>query len=134
MDLAQQLRTAQAEQFVVAVQITAMISKALAAIIGFREFVILQHGAHGAVYDEHTLLHGLLQALGLLRIVPRQWLINHGWLFKIGFLCLGICACASGLLGCHGQYGEMRWSGFACGLSDLYRVQSGLACHIWLIR
>ena len=52
MDAADDVGAGQYEQVVVALEILAVCGEALAPEVGFREGVLLDHGAHGTVEDE----------------------------------------------------------------------------------
>ncbi len=56
VNVADDLRLRQAEQFVIALHIARPIFEALAAILRFAEFEALDHGAHGAIEDDDALL------------------------------------------------------------------------------
>src|SRR3546814_16412776 len=48
-------RSHQRQQFVVALQVFAVVGEALAAEIGLAQLVALDHGAHGAIQDQDAL-------------------------------------------------------------------------------
>ncbi len=53
VDLFDELRTGEGEQVVVSLQVGRMVSKAFSAKVGLFEFMLLDHGAHGAIEHQH---------------------------------------------------------------------------------
>src|SRR5690606_624563 len=62
MDIAQNVRPHETNQFIVAFEIDRMILKALAAEIGFAELIALDHRAHSTVKHQNSGLDVILQA------------------------------------------------------------------------
>ena len=55
MDVANHVRAGQAQQLVVAFNVFMEIFKSLATVLGFGQFIALDHGAHGAIEDGDAL-------------------------------------------------------------------------------
>jgi len=56
MDVGDDLRPGDRQQVVVALQVRGMVGEAPAPVIGFFQFVVLDHGAHGAVEHQDAVL------------------------------------------------------------------------------
>ena len=78
-----QLGAGQQQQVVVALQVHAgaigrrpggikTVGKALAAVVGFRQAMALEHGAHGAIDEQDPPAHGLDQGVGTFGMEPGQ--------------------------------------------------------------
>ena len=61
MDFVHYLGTCNAEEIVIPFQVGRPVRKMLSAVICFRQFVSLEHGAHGAVQDEDAFFYSLFQ-------------------------------------------------------------------------
>src|SRR3546814_8237831 len=74
------------QQFVVALQVFAVVGEALAAEIGLAQLVALDHGSHGAIQDQYALAKqaGEVAAAGIGRRRIGQAGIRHGKSRKCG--------------------------------------------------
>ena len=63
MDRADDVRTREDEDVAVAAQVLRVIREALAAEVGLRQLVALDHRAHRAVEEEDALREGMAQGL-----------------------------------------------------------------------
>jgi hemoglobin-like flavoprotein len=63
MDTTNNIRTAQRQNVVVALQIASVIAESLASVAPLIEAVLLDHGAHRTVEEHYALLQQLLQTL-----------------------------------------------------------------------
>ncbi len=76
VDGADDIRTREDEDVAVAAQVLRVILEALAAEVGLRQLVALDHRPHRAIEDEHALLECAAQGL-LRRRARRAW---YGWI------------------------------------------------------
>ncbi len=63
MDAADDLRLGQRQQVIIALEVAGPVGKALAAIAGLVQLVLLDHGAHGTVEDDDALGEKLFEGL-----------------------------------------------------------------------
>ena len=56
MDVADDVRLGQAQQVIIALQVRGPVCEALAAVIRLFQLVPLDHGAHGAIQEEDTVV------------------------------------------------------------------------------